>query len=73
MSGHDGQRDDYLWDRSGPVDPEIARLEHLLRGHAQQAPRRAARSVPATHARRPRRWRVSAPSSRTRCSSRRCS
>ena len=60
MSGHDeDRRDDYLWDRSGPVDPEIARLERLLRGHAHaQVPRRAARSVPATHARRPRRWRV---------------
>ena len=34
--------DDYLWDRGGPVDPEIARLERLLRGHAHaDAPRRA--------------------------------
>ena len=29
-------RNDYLWDRTGPVDPEIARLESLLRplGHS---------------------------------------
>ena len=29
--------DDYLWDRSGPPDPEIARLEELLRPLGQQA------------------------------------
>lgn len=28
MSGDD--RSDYLWDRSGPTDPEVARLEELL-------------------------------------------
>ena len=28
--------DDYLWDRSGPPDPEIARLEELLRPFGQQ-------------------------------------
>lgn len=54
-------KDDYLWDRSGPVDPEIARLERLLRGHAHaDAPRRT-RTVqakkPAVHPRR-RRWPV---------------
>lgn len=44
--------DDYLWDRSGPVDPQVARLERLLRGHAHvDAPRRVR---PAT---RRRRWR----------------
>ena len=31
--------DDYLWDRSGDVDPEVARLEALL---SPLAPRRAA-------------------------------
>jgi hypothetical protein len=30
--------DDYLWDRSGPVDPEVARLEALLRPLGQQVP-----------------------------------
>ena len=50
--------DDYLWDRSGPPDPEIARLERLLRPlghHATVAPkaiaangaRRASRRLPA--------------------------
>ena len=29
--------DDYLWDRSGPPDPEIARLEALLRPLGQQS------------------------------------
>jgi hypothetical protein len=28
--------DDYLWDRSGPPDPEVARLEELLRPLGQQ-------------------------------------
>lgn len=30
--------DDYLWDRSGPPDPEVARLERLLRPFAQGRP-----------------------------------
>ena len=30
--------DDYLWDRSGPPDPEVARLEALLRPFGQQEP-----------------------------------
>jgi hypothetical protein len=30
--------DDYLWDRSGPPDPEVARLEELLRPLGQQEP-----------------------------------
>jgi hypothetical protein len=29
--------DDYLWDRTGPPDPEIARLEELLRPLGQQS------------------------------------
>ena len=38
---------DYLWDRSGPVDLEVARLERLLRGHAHAAaPRRTRVVVP---------------------------
>lgn len=53
--------DDYLWDRSGPVDPQVARLERLLRGHAHaDAPRRArhpAQAKPVATARR-RRWRT---------------
>ena len=28
--------DDYLWDRSGPPDPEVARLEELLRPLGRQ-------------------------------------
>jgi len=57
----DGMDNDYLWDRSGPVDPEIARLERLLGAHAHtHAPRRvrsAIRVKPAPRAHR-RRWRV---------------
>ena len=30
--------DDYLWDRSGAPDPEIARLEELLAPLAQKTP-----------------------------------
>jgi len=29
----DETRDEYLWDRSGPVDPEVERLERLLGAH----------------------------------------
>ena len=62
MNGNDHMRDDdYLWDRSGPVDPEIARLERVLRGHAHaDAPRRTRSAVPTkpvTRARR-RHWRI---------------
>ncbi|CAN5850574.1 hypothetical protein BH24ACI5_BH24ACI5_19910 [soil metagenome] len=44
----DEERDAYLWDRSGPPDPEVARLEELLRPLAHQGvppplPRRAPR------------------------------
>lgn len=48
--------DDYLWDRSGPDDAGVARLERLLRGYGHgAAPRRA----PAVHRVRPRRrWRI---------------
>ncbi|QIL19863.1 FecR domain-containing protein [Thermomonas sp. HDW16] len=55
-----GMDNDYLWDRSDPVDIEVARLERLLRGHAHvDAPRRA-RVVPPAKvlARRRRGWRV---------------
>ena len=47
--------DDYLWDRSGPVDPEVAALERLLAGQglATDVPRRR-RRIPG----RTRRWRV---------------
>ncbi len=30
--------DDYLWDRSGPADPEVARLEQLLAPLAHDRP-----------------------------------
>lgn len=36
--------DDYLWDGSGPPDPEIAKLEQLLRPLAHDAPLRQRRS-----------------------------
>ena len=39
MSEH---RDDYLWDASGPVDPEVARLERVL-APLRYDPRRGAR------------------------------
>ena len=59
---HDnGMDSDYLWDRSGPVDLEVARLERLLRGHAHvEVPRRAATaSTPGTKPRvRSRGWRI---------------
>lgn len=57
----DGRDNDYLWDRSGPVDLEVARLERLLRGHAHaDAPRRARNVVPTKPASRIRRsgWRI---------------
>ena len=34
------ESDDYLWDRSGPPDPEVQRLEDLLAPLAHQAPLR---------------------------------
>ena len=55
----EGMDNDYLWDRSGPVDPEIARLERLLHGHAQVDVPRRARVVPKALPRmRRRRWRA---------------
>lgn len=58
MNGDDPMRDDdYLWDGSGPVDPDLARLERLLRGHAHAAPRRGGLPrAPQRPARRRRRW-----------------
>lgn len=54
MTGH--EQDDYLWDRSAPEDPEIARLERMLRGYGHDgAPRRAQATAAPRHARRPRR------------------
>lgn len=57
----DGMDNDYLWDSSGPVDPEIARLERLLLGNAHaNVPRRvrsAIRAKPAPNSHR-RRWRA---------------
>jgi ferric-dicitrate binding protein FerR (iron transport regulator) len=55
----DGMDNDYLWDRSGPVDPEIARLERLLRGHAHvEAPRRQRRAAEQAPTRPRRHWRI---------------
>lgn len=50
MSGND----DYLWDRSGPADPEVAVLERLLagQGFAAGTPRRRPRLRPR------KRWRI---------------
>lgn len=60
MNGDDfkPRDDDYLWDRSGPVDAEVARLERLLRVHAHDAaaPRRVP-SARSLRSRRPR-WRI---------------
>ena len=56
----DGMDNDYLWDRSGPVDLEVARLERLLRGHAHaEVPLRAPAlpAKPVLHMRR-RGWRI---------------
>ena len=56
---NDGMDNDYLWDRSGPVDLEVARLERLLRGHAHvDVPRRVRAAAPVkTRMRlRHRRW-----------------
>ena len=39
----EGMDNDYLWDRTGPVDLEVARLERLLRGHAHADVARRAR------------------------------
>jgi hypothetical protein len=33
---HDEQRDDYLWDGSGEPDPDVVRLEALLKGYRHQ-------------------------------------
>ena len=50
---HDIDRDDdYLWDRSGPVDLEIARLERLLAPYALRQTRRAAPAATARPRRR---------------------
>ena len=56
----DGMGNDYLWDRSGPVDLEVARLERLLRGHAHDfdASRRSPSAVAIVPARARRRWRA---------------
>ncbi len=37
------EHDDYLWNRSGPVDAETARLERLLQGYAYEPAARRAR------------------------------
>ncbi len=62
---HDPFRDDdYLWDRSGPADPEIARLESVLAPYALRADRsvRISSTLPSrertTHVRRRSGWRI---------------
>ena len=57
----EGMDNDYLWDRTGPVDLEVARLERLLRGHAHaDVARRARVAFPSKHVVRVRRrgWRI---------------
>lgn len=45
MSGNGSIRDDdYLWDRSGPVDADVAQLERLLSPYAHRAERGPARN-----------------------------
>jgi hypothetical protein len=58
MNGEEPMRDDYLWDGSGPVDPDVARLERVLRGHAHAAPRRgrSPEAAPPPGRWRHRRW-----------------
>jgi len=57
----EGMDNDYLWDRTGPVDLEVARLERLLRGHAHADVARRARVAtppkPVVRVRR-RGWRI---------------
>ena len=36
--GHAGGHDDYLWDRSGPADPDIQKLELLLKEFRHDSP-----------------------------------
>ena len=57
MHDHD---DDYLWDRSGAVDPGIARLERLLGAYAHaDMPRHLHRATSTKSQLRPRRrWRI---------------
>ena len=57
----EGMDNDYLWDRSGPVDLEVARLERLLRGQSHvEVPRRARVGASPTPLPRMRRrgWRI---------------
>lgn len=56
-------RDDYLWDRSAPVDDEVVRLERLLSPYAYKPKQVASKSTPmpsvrVPHARRRARWRI---------------
>lgn len=56
-------RDDYLWDRSPPVDDEVVRLERLLSPYAFKPAQVASTSAPAPslrvpHVRRRARWRI---------------
>ena len=45
-------RGDYLWDRSGPPDLEVARLERLLGQFRQQQPPRMLPLAPPRHSNR---------------------
>ena len=63
MNGDERMRDrgdDYLWDRSGAIDPEVARLERLLGAYAHaDLPRRRLRTASTQAQARPRRrWRI---------------
>lgn len=58
MSGEEPNRDDWLWDRRGPVDAEVARLERLLRPCGFDPARTAQAALAAARARRRRRLRI---------------
>lgn len=56
-------RDDYLWDRSPPVDDEVVRLERLLSPYAYKPVTIVSTSAPmpsvrVPHVRRRARWRI---------------
>ena len=55
----EGMDNDYLWNRSGPVDLEVARLERLLHGQAHAEVPRRAQALPKPLPRTRRRgWRM---------------
>ncbi len=64
------ETNDYLWDRSGPVDAEIAALERLLapqrwQGEARRHRHARSAAMPAPRRRRMRRWPVAVATAAT--------